>query len=345
MVQAALYCIAKTSHLSMLLTGFELLSQRGELTYTVEIDPQNREAFPRPQYLLAVIDGRRILFDMADGYIQNEEMLPLLERCDVYFKRSFSAQQNQAFPPELRRKMKPLGLHYHVSCPGNLMDEGLGLKKRLFQQVFNGALPEYFTVDRFEAAPVRSAQPKVLFFTRLWDVSAYKESDPAYFESVKKINADRIRLVTELKKRYGKNFVGGIQFSVLAVKNCPLLVVPITATMRRNYLPAMHRADICIASTGLHDSIGWKTAEYVAGARAIVSEHLCYEVTGDFDEGKNYLSFGTVEECLAQVDRLMNDPDAVYAMQQANEQYYRQYLRADVLIRNALQAANEAEGK
>lgn len=338
MQKISLYCIAKVTHLSMLFTGFELLKQAGELDYTVEVDESNREGFPHPLFLLAVVDGRRIIFDMADGY---GEIGTVLERCDVYFKRSFSEKRNLAYPQEQRAKMKRLGLHYHVSFPGNPMDVGLSLKKKIFQQVFNGAQPEYFIPDRFEAQPLRTSQPKVLFYTRLWDASDCRETDPAYYESVEKITADRIRLVTELKKTYANRFVGGIQFSRYAMKKCPELVVPIGATKRRNYLHTMHNAEICIASTGLHDSIGWKTAEYVAGARAIVSEHLCYEVTGDFAQGKNYLAYGTTEEALAQVEELMTHPEAVYAMQLENERYYQQYLRPDMLIRNALNAAKE----
>lgn len=51
----------------------------------------------------------------------------------------------------------------------------------------------------------------------------------------------------------------------------------------------MRRSDICIGSTGLWDSIGWKTGEYVAAARAVVNERFVYEVPGGFREGVNYL--------------------------------------------------------
>ncbi len=333
----ALYCNAKVSHLSMLFTGFDMLRRAGELTYTVEIDPSNREKLPNALFLLAVCDGKRILFDMSDGYISDEELVAQLKTCDIYFKRSFSDERNRVFPEELRRKMFPLGFHFHVSCPGNPMDIGISLKRKVFQVLFNGAAPSYFTLDQFEAIPVPTQKPTVLFFTRLWDASCYKESDPAYYESVEKINADRIRLVTELRQAYGERFIGGIQFSHDALKRCPKLVAPIGATKRRNYLRKMHQAEICIGSTGLHDSIGWKTAEYVAGARAIVAETFRYQVTGNFTEGVNYLPFETVEECLIAVDKLMKHPDAIHAMQQANKAYCERYLRPDALVRNALE--------
>ena len=87
---------------------------------------------------------------------------------------------------------------------------------------------------------------------------------------------------------------------------------------------------------GLHGSIGWKTGEYIAGAKAIVNEAFQYQVPGDFQEGVHYLSFTHVEECIKQVDGLMEHPQEVYAMKCANKEYYEKYLRPDRLISNAL---------
>ena len=71
-------------------------------------------------------------------------------------------------------------------------------------------------------------------------------------------------------------------------------------------------------------------------AKAIVNERLHYTVTGDFSEGKNYLSFETVDECLVAVERLVEDSELRYAMKQANAAYYEAYLRPDVLVKNTL---------
>jgi hypothetical protein len=54
---------------------------------------------------------------------------------------------------------------------------------------------------------------------------------------------------------------------------------------------------ICVATTGLHGSIEWKMAEYIAVSKAIVSEELNYSVSADFARGKNCLDFTTPEEC------------------------------------------------
>ena len=75
---------------------------------------------------------------------------------------------------------------------------------------------------------------------------------------------------------------------------------------------------------------------------AIVNEEMHFTVTGDFAEGKNYLSFRTAEECLEAVRALAEDPERLYAMKLANERYYQDYLRPDVLVKNTLDIVDKA---
>ena len=95
-------------------------------------------------------------------------------------------------------------------------------------------------------------------------------------------------------------------------------------------------SSICIATMGLHESIGWKFAEYVSASKAIVSEELHYEVPGDFQSGRNYLTFKTPEECVDQIDKLVKDEDYRYQMMVNNFNYYHQYVRPDRLVLNSL---------
>ena len=122
----------------------------------------------------------------------------------------------------------------------------------------------------------------------------------------------------------------------------PDLIVPRELTERRHYLRAVHASDICIGSTGLHGSIGGKSGEYVAAAKAIVHEAFHYQVTGDFREGVNYLSFRTAQECVDAVGHLVEHPAEIAAMKQANAAYYQQYLRPDRLIANSLAVVDKA---
>ena len=70
---------------------------------------------------------------------------------------------------------------------------------------------------------------------------------------------------------------------------------------------------------------------------------------GDFREGENYLTFATAEECIAAVQKLVEDPALLYHMKKNNEAYYRSYLKPEVLVQNSLKMAdrliNTAEKK
>ena len=138
-------------------------------------------------------------------------------------------------------------------------------------------------------------------------------------------------------KEYGDAFIGGLNDSALSRAWAPDLIMPAEYTERKRYLKLVHSCDICIGSMGLFESIGGKTGEYVAAAKAIVNERLHYTVTGNFTEGVHYLSFETVEQCLDAVQRLVEDSELRFAMKQANAVYYRNYLRPDMLVKNTLE--------
>jgi hypothetical protein len=154
------------------------------------------------------------------------------------------------------------------------------------------------------------------------------------------INQMRIDVVRKLKNMPEIRFVGGLLNNGTSQALAPDLVMPAKMVDRRNYLRLMHKSDICIGTMGLHESIGWKTGEYVAAAKAIVNEKFHYTVPGDFAPEKNYLEFETAEQCIAAVESLIASPEKVYEMKCRNREYYLNYLRPDVLIRNTLDIAD-----
>jgi hypothetical protein len=89
---------------------------------------------------------------------------------------------------------------------------------------------------------------------------------------------------------------------------------------------------------GVVGSNGWRIGELIAGAKAIVCEKLRYRVPGNFDNGKNYLEFITPEQCIEQVQILMDNPTLRYHLMQNNYRYYHDYLRPDKLIWNTIRA-------
>ena len=159
------------------------------------------------------------------------------------------------------------------------------------------------------------------------------------------INKKRIELVRALKKKYGKMFIGGIKNDAYARNVCPDLVLDEKLTRKKRYLSIMKKCGICIATTGLHESTGWKFAEYVAAGKAIVSEPLHYEVFGEFIAGKNYLEFNSTEECINQIEILLSDSKLRHFIEKANRKYYKNYERPDKQIQNALLLAERMSNR
>ena len=96
---------------------------------------------------------------------------------------------------------------------------------------------------------------------------------------------------------------------------------------------------ICLTSEGLHHSIGWKFAEYVAAGKAIITEPLYYEVPYGFSEGVNYLTYSRLSSCIDKCEHLLSDVGTIHKMEEANRKYYAQHLRPDMLVLDSLKIA------
>ena len=114
-------------HLSQIAAGFTLLEQKGLL----RLEHNGLSAFKRSGIythniiLEAQIGDAVLAYDMADGYesiLDKEEFGRQLERVTFYFKRSYDPKFHEGM--QNQRKMRPLGLNYHVTCPGNFIDAG-----------------------------------------------------------------------------------------------------------------------------------------------------------------------------------------------------------------------------
>ena len=328
-------------HAAQIITGFLMLKEQG---WDVEIVDQSRTPgvpfFGLPAVLVEY-RGKKLFYDVWDGYQDPEDMELGLKECDFYFKRSFSPEKNRQLFPQDASRIYPLGFNYYVTHPKNPADEPLW--KAVLRPLQGKTPARYFVPKVFEGdgeAPSGNP-PKILFLARLWGREAWLEGDPANDER-EAISAMRIEIIRSLRQAYGDSFIGGINDCPLSRELAPDLIVPKELTERRRYLNAVHASDICIGSTGLHGSIGGKTGEYVAAAKAIVHEELCYSVPGDFREGVNYLSFRTAQECVEAVAQLVQSPERLQAMKRANAAYYRQYLRPDMLVKNTLEIVDRA---
>lgn len=329
---------SKWHHCCQIATGFLLLKEQGWDVEIRGVAESEFSGFPEAPFVFVKYRGKTLVYDLLDGYNHPEAMKLALEKADYYFKRSFNREKSGALFAGSSEKMYPLGFNYHVTHRKNPINEG-PLKRYL--KPLQGRAPDiYFTPGVFEGKAMPPAgKPRILFLTRLW------EEEAGLAESVnaerRVINESRIQIIRTLKARYGDAFIGGLNDLPISRKLAPELIMPKAYTERKKYVKLLHSCDICIGTMGLHESIGWKTAEYVAAAKAIVNERFHYSVTGDFREGENYLAFETAEECIAAVQRLVDDPEMLQRMKQANEAYYQSYLRPDVLVKNTLEQVDK----
>lgn len=87
------------------------------------------------------------------------------------FKRSYNKSYNTIYSPEIREKILPLGLNYHVTYPGNPIDSIAyvdGIKNKIIRALknlikhFNGFYGS-LQVTNFESARHSMRQPKIIF--------------------------------------------------------------------------------------------------------------------------------------------------------------------------------------
>jgi hypothetical protein len=192
----------------------------------------------------------------------------------------------------------------------------------------------FLFAEDFEFYPVRYKEDKILFITRLWD------PEEAKLEHIKAerglINDMRIACINACKKEFGKNFTGGLIMNSFTQQHHRSLLMPDELTNKFRYVDSVKRHSICVATTGLHNSIGWKFGEYVAASRAIVSEPLKYELPGGFYKNKNYYEFENPEQLILQINLLLKDKALLHQTMVNNFHYYHNYVKPENLILNTL---------
>lgn len=281
-------------------------------------------------------------FDMADGYnFDFSEYDLAIEPLVAVFKRSYSQAQNSML--KNGNKIMPYGFNYQIDPP--IKYRRAWVKNKIWIKNIIKALigyekfthkPEEFVANN--KSEKKDNGPRIVYFTRLWDPSEEWAGKPLSKELIDErncINKLRMDTVIALRERFGSLFAGGIERRRYSEKLCPELIVDKRYTAKSHYLKLMHSCDVCIASTGLHESIGWKTGEYVAAGKAVVSEKLHYEVP-NWKEGTHYFAFATVEECVQKVEMLLNNAELLINMQKANRLYYITNLEPVSLIKNCL---------
>ncbi|MDU0203792.1 glycosyltransferase family 1 protein [Paenibacillus sp. MAH-36] len=342
-------------HLYHIISGFILLERQGIIDLKVErLGKGHPERLPY-NMIEARVNGIQVLYDLNDGYDnllrEGQDFVDfldsLLNKFHICFKRSFSPHQNSKL--KHANKMLPLGLNYMVTVPGNTAHfptpedpKKEKIKKIIrmipFSEYYNGR----YYMNFFEGIPSLEKDPKILFMARLWDVegdyagqlSSSKKEERRY------INEFRASCIRLCKKEFGPSFYGGVNSTGYASKYyADLIIDDKKVTKRNHYIERVKKSSICIATMGLHESIGWKFAEYVAASKAIATEELHYDVPGDFREGQNYLAFRTPSDCIDKIYRLKQDNEFRYKMMVNNYNYYHNFVRPDRIVFQSILAA------
>jgi len=341
--------------LEQVIAGFAMLGRDGRLRLSAARAPNYVAGVLAPPKLEARLNGRlALVYDVRDdaGYFEEA-----LAGCDFYFKRSYDPGAAAAHPHG--HKLAPLGLFYGVYSEGDfwrrralwsLLTCRPGDARWVAAQIVRSSalLSRLFAANNgryacalanFEGTPKADPVSGVLLLTQTWD-PAEVHDNPAKAEQREAINEMRAGCIRKLRQEHGPHFLGGFSPSAYARRYFPDCVVADPRQTRKlAFIRAIRQASICVTTMGLHRANGARLGEYVAGARAIVTERLNFAVPGHFEAGANYLDFTTPDECVAATVALRDDPARRQAMMARNQEYYRAYLRPDVLIWNTLQAA------
>lgn len=337
-------------HLRQIYTGFSLLHRMGflKLTQTIPNEFLQNKANPNRWVNYKFYNTKAILDEKIVVYYDTHDWNwideKLLSEADFYFKRSY----DKNFIQQLKdgAKVFPLGLNYQVSdfernffqLQRTAFYRGKDKVKAILKAFHIGKYGETEQLDSMESQPDFNLPPKVLFMARAWDTNLIENK--AQKESVQQLNETRAQCIKLLRKEFGGNFFGGLAHEDYAVKNFKDCLLPDNdLSNKRKYLEVLKGFPICVTTVGLNGSNGWKLGEYVAFSKAIVSERLQFDITGDFAEDKNYLEFSAPEECVECAVDLFENKDKRELMMQANHTYYLNCLRPDKLIYNTLQIA------
>jgi hypothetical protein len=354
LLECELIAYSDSEHVQQIYTGFNLLHRQGVVSVKQTIPPDcllNKTAADRwvdYQFsnVRAVIDGRTtVCYDVHDWNWIDER---ILGEVDFYFKRSFDPRHVSTLPE--RHKVFPLGLNYRVLSaePDRFRFQRSAfyasqarvkamLKSLKVDRLLRGQ-GDAERLDNLEAWPDFTAEPRVLFMARAWDTNHIL--DPRQRDVVHALNDMRAECVRWLRKELGSRFFGGLAHDPFASAHYRDVLLPDAGLAnKRRYLALLKQYPICIATTGLNGSNGWKLGEYVAHSKAIVTEPLQHAVPGDFGSPGHFLEFTTPDGLLEATTRLIEDRELRCAMMMNNHRYYGAYVRPDALVLNSLATA------
>lgn len=336
---------SRNAHTGQVIVGFQMLEDQG----LVRCRWRSARRIDSP-ILSVILNGRtRITYDCLDGFnwikgsrsANLSHFENLQESPSWYFKRSFDWVLQERAPRGVR--VQPLGLNYGLRPEAVTRIARLIDKSRAVKQSFLRKSVSRPTADAIARAPRVNGPDRVLLYTRLWSPeSATVTHDETLMAERDSINRRRVLYVEALRDEFGTLATVGIVEDPYSSRHVPrgLLLAP-SQSERGAYLHAMKEHSICVATSGLHGSIGWRLGEYVAASRGIVTEPLQYTPGPGFAAGVNYLHFSDTTSLIGSIRELLDHPTRLTEMMLANHDYYATRLRPDSLVLRTILIALE----
>lgn len=300
-----------------------------------------------PGFVRVTVAGRFVLhFDLADHAEIDCEALAV---CRLYFKRSYRPEVIATLGDSGRRVL-PFGLNFEVfpNAPDIFQVHRallLNLLKDVPREVLRildvgGRFSSLPRLRQFGVPPDYEKPPRALFLARTWDPRDDPGRPPNKVAEFERLNENRAACIRLLRRELGDRFLGGFSHTPHACRHYPDALAPSSQlTAKRNYLSLLKKYSVCVSTSGLHGSVGWKFSEYVSLSKAIVSEPLRTTLPGPLAAGLNYLAFEEPEDCVGQTLRLFEDDELRHSLMEANHLYYLAWGRPERIVWNAIQAA------
>jgi hypothetical protein len=346
-IRCKLITNSNSRFLQQIYTGFFLLYKTGLIDLKQVFNTKKGNKLnDRPCIHVVVNDSVKIFYDAIDGYgIQNED----LEDSHYYFKRSYYSKYILALGAQ-SKKVFPFGLNYEL-YPSNV--DKFAIQRNLLLSVGYKRIAGIINIldtqnklnykpriNMMQSLPDYKAKPNLIFMVKAFDPHDNAGRPKYNIDDRIKINKTRAKCIKMLRDEFGKSFYGGFYHSKFSKMNYNELLIPdIRTSYKKNYINLLKQFPICIANSGLHGSIGWKFAEYIAFSKAIIAEKMSYKVPGTLEKDKNYLEFSTPEDCVEKSVKLFNNEELRNFLMSNNAKYYNAYLRPDSLILNTLLTA------
>jgi hypothetical protein len=335
---------SRSNYRSYVLAGLYELRAMGKLAirYEQPVSPLPPPAFA---HLRLRLERRRgpplaLHFDLTDA---PEIWQPdLVERADVYVKRSWHADHVRALGPRLARKVIPMGLQYpcasrtesmadslaraaNTVAPGDLVQRGKrvagALSHPLARRIESIQEPRY--IDELECAPDLPAARSIYFRTRLFEPDS-AANDRAR-EHRMTLNRGRVAVIRALRDAFGSQFHGGLDDSPASLRHHPELVwaLPERHRGQRGHLLASRAHLVNVTTIGVSGSTPWKFPEALAAGRCLVSEAPPYTSLDGPRPGEHFVSFTNPDECVAACARLLEDPGEAEALRRRAFTFYQ----------------------